>query len=169
MWWFLLAIGMLFLLSFAYAAISGAPWVPTWKRDIDRLERVLQLHSGEPFVELGCGDGRVVIELAKRSGAVGIGVELSLAQFIAAQLRRMWSGTKNTYIIIGNVFSYNLENASAVYVFLMPETYEKLRPKFEKELRKGARVVSYVWPIPGWTPTRVDKLEGAPDLFLYVR
>jgi len=169
MWWIVMGIGMLFLLSFAYAAVSGAPWVPTWKRDIDRLERVLALHSGEHFVELGCGDGRVVLELTKRSGALGIGVELSLMQFIAAQVRRMWQRTPNAYILLQNIFSHDLSNANAVYLFLMPETYEKLRPKFEKELRPGTRVVSYVWPIPGWEPAYVDKLEGAPNLYLYNR
>ena len=56
-----------------------------------------------------------------------------------------------------------------VGLFLMPEAYAKLRPKFEKELKPGARVMSYVWPIPGWESEQVDAQEGRATIFLYKR
>lgn len=68
-----------------------------------------------------------------------------------------------------NAFVHDLSGYDAVYVFLMPETYEKIRPKFETELKPGARVVSYVWPIPGWEPTRVDEQIGALKMHYYER
>ena len=54
-------------------------------------------------------------------------------------------------------------------MFLMPETYEKIRPKLEKELKPGARVITYVWPIPGWTPDVVDEVEGSQKIYLFRR
>ena len=220
--------------SMAYAALSGAPWVPTWKGDIDRAKRLLDLKSGETFIELGCGDGRVTIgvsrgsfnakrelrvcseslftapfcfvssakravflavalatsrrlsrfspetplerplekdfEQALRGGGLrAVGVELSLVQWIAAQIRRVLTRSWNTRFVLGNAFSYDLRNADAVYVFLMPETYQKLRPKLEAELKPGARVLSYVWPIEGWTPEVIDEFPNTPRLFLYRR
>lgn len=155
---------LILLASMAYAALSGAPWVPTWKRDIDRAKRLLDLKSGEKFVELGCGDGRVTCAIGQ-----GTGVELSIAQWLAAQVRRVVTRSWNTRFVLGNAFAYDLRDADAVYVFLMPETYEKIRPKFEAELKPGARVLSYVWPIEGWTPEVVDERPNAPRLFLYRR
>jgi SAM-dependent methyltransferase len=163
------------LCSAAYAAVSGAPWVPTWRRDIERVRRLLDLKPSEKFVELGCGDGRVTVAFGRGSedprirGPEGVGVELSLLQFLAANVRRVLTRSWNVRFTFQNAFSYDLHDADAVYMFLMPETYEKLRPKLETELKPGARVVSYVWPIQGWEPSVVDEIENGPRLFLYVR
>ena len=151
----------------AYAAVSGAPWVPTWKRDIERARKLLDLKAGEKFVELGCGDGRVVIALAGRTRLMGIGVELSAVQYLAALIRRVVTRSWNVRFVFGNAFHYDLRDADAVYLFLMPDTYEKIRQKLETELKPGARVVTYVWPIPGWEPSLVDECAGASKLYLY--
>ena len=156
----------------AYAALSGAPWVPTWKRDIARAKKLLDLQPGETFVELGCGDGRVTIGLTgqtSQTGLTGIGVELSIVQYAAAQVRRIFTRSWNVRFKLANAFNYDLRDADVVYLFLMPDTYQKIRPKLEAELKPGARVITYVWPIPGWEPTRVDEHPGAPKLYLYGR
>ena len=182
------------LFSLAYAAGAGAPWVPTFKHDIERVRRLLDVKDGETFVELGCGDGRVVFGVAGEGGRpkaerregrreskslsasdpsrlrpLFIGVELSLIQWLVAQIRRMVTRTWNTRFVLGNLFSHNLHDADAVYFFLLPETYEKLRPKLEAELRPGTRVVSAVWPVVGWTPEKIDEADGASKMYLYVR
>ncbi|MEK7691101.1 MAG: class I SAM-dependent methyltransferase [Bdellovibrionota bacterium] len=160
--WFLFVI----LLSFAYAAWAGAPWVPTWRRDIERIRKLIDMKPGEIFYELGCGDGRVTLAIGQKPRAVG--VELSIAQWIVAQVRRVLKRSWHVHFALANAFRVDLKPADAVYLFLMPETYTKIASKLECELRPGTRVVSYVWPIPGWTPERVDRLEGAPDLYLYI-
>ncbi len=161
-------IPLVLLFSLAYASASGAPWVPTFKRDIERLRRLLDLKPGEKFVELGCGDGRVVLSLAKPS-ILSVGVELSIVQWIVANVRRILTRSWNTRFVLGNAFACDLRDADAVYMFLLPETYEKIRPKLEAELKPGARLVSFVWPIPGWEATVVDEMDGAAKLYLYVR
>ncbi len=166
--YFLVPVLLLFF-SLAYAAGSGAPWVPTFKRDIERVRKLLDLKAGEIFVELGCGDGRVVLGVTKGTSVRGVGVELSIAQWGVAQIRRILTRSWKSRFVLGNLFSYDLRDADAVYFFLLPETYEKLRPKLEAELRPGARVVSFVWPIQGWTPEKVEEMEGAPKVHLYVR
>lgn len=166
----LLSIILIILLfSLAYAAGSGAPWVPTFRRDIERVRRMLDLRDGETFVELGCGDGRVVLGVTKGTLVRAVGVELSILQWVIAQVRRILARSGNTSFVLGNLFAYNLRDADAVYFFLIPETYEKLRPKLEAELKPGARVISFVWPIQGWTPVKIDVLEGASKIYLYVR
>lgn len=168
----LIPLGLLF--SLAYASASGAPWVPTFKRDIERARKLLDLKDGEKFVELGCGDGRVVIALAGGLGPKGkrlkaVGVELSIIQWLAAQIRRIVTRSWNTRFVLGNAFACDLRDADAVYLFLLPETYEKIRPKLEAELKPGACIVTFVWPIQGWNPEKIDEMEGAAKLYLYVR
>ncbi len=162
----LFAILFILLCSFAYAAWSAAPWVPTKKHDVERVRALLDLKPGEVVYELGCGDGRMCAALA-HEGVRAVGLELSVLQWFAAKLRT-WKN-RDVEIRLANLYHYDLSKADAVYMFLMPEAYEKLRLKFERELKKGARVVSYVWPIPGWEPARIDRKEGAPNLYLYIR
>jgi hypothetical protein len=84
-------------------------------------------------------------------------------------MRRVLTRSWNVRFVLGNAFHYDLRDADAVYLFLMPDTYEKIRPKLETELKPGARVLTYVWPIPGWEPTSIDEHPNAPKLYLYKR
>jgi SAM-dependent methyltransferase len=183
--WILFLVGFIFLGSLAYASHAGAPWVPTWKKDFERIIKLANLKSGETFIELGCGNGRVCRAVAKRSGTPSlikegagggrteavsvIGVELSLLQFLIAQLQVKLSGLKNIQMKLGNAFHQDLSKMDVVYMFFLPETYEKIRGKLEKELKPGARVIAYVWPIEGWKPVAIDELEGQPKIYVYQR
>lgn len=169
LWQILLVVAFLLLTSAAYAGIQGAPWVPTWKRDMKRVGELLRLQPGEKFVELGCGNARVCRHMkAQQPQAEVVGVELSLLQYGIGWLQNRLAGS-GVKMRLENAFKHDLTGYDALYVFLMPETYQKIRPKLEAELKPGARVVSYVWPIPDWEPTRVDELEGAPKLYYYER
>lgn len=167
-----LLVVFVLLVSLGYASLCGAPWVPTWKRDINRLVDFIEVKKGERFYELGCGDGRVCFAVAKKHGADVVGVELSLLQFLVARLRafcfkRRAQSKQVVEMRWGNALKADLSDADAVYVFLMPALYQTLVEKFERELRPGTQVVTYVWPLPGWEPVRVDECEGAPKLYLY--
>lgn len=166
-WTILLIILFILLFSAGYAALSGAPWVPTWQHDTKRAVGLLALQPGDRFYELGSGIGTLCIAVAKNPDVKVIGVELSLAQWLVSKFRQFLSRTPNINYRLGNLLNTDLSDADAVYFFLMPEVYEKLRPKLERELRPGAKVISYVWPVPAWEPDKVDKSEGYPTLYLY--
>lgn len=166
--WILFFIGFILFLSFAYAANAGAPWVPTWKKDLSRIQTLASLKPGETFMELGCGNARVSRFMAKAvPDANIIGVDLSIFQVMLAKLQAVLGRQKNVEIRFGNAFAQDLTHINVVHIFLMPETYEKIRPKLESELRPGARVMTYVWPIPGWEPTHIDHVEGSQKFYLY--
>lgn len=167
--WIIYLIGFIFLGSLAYAAGAGAPWVPTWKKDFERIFKLANLKPEETFIELGCGNGRVCRAVAARTNARVIGVELSLLQFLIAVFQAKLSRLKNIQIKFGNAFNQDLSKIDVVYMFLMPETYEKIRGKLEKELKPGSRVISYVWPIPGWEPTAIDEAPNSQKIYLYQR
>lgn len=168
LWNIFLVIIIILLFSFAYAAISGAPWVPTWRHDTKRALKLLDLKTGEKFYELGSGVGTLCIAAGRNPKIQVIGIELSLGQWLVSQIRNIFHKGHNITYRLANLFNTDLAEADAVYFFLMPDTYQKLRCKLEKELRPGTKVVSYVWPVVDWKPVKVDKSEGFPDLYLYI-
>lgn len=157
----------LILLTFAYAGWRGAPWVPTWRRDVDRFLALAQIQPGQKVYDLGCGDGRIVCAAAK-AGADACGYEVSLFPFILATLRRLLQKERsNIRIIYRDLWNADLRDADCVYFFLMPKVYPELQEKLRRELKTGAKVIAYVWPIKAWTPLAVNKFEGYPNLYLY--
>jgi SAM-dependent methyltransferase len=167
MWWLILFL--LFLTSFAYAGLKGAPWVPSRRDDTQRFLVFADIKKGDIVYDLGSGDGRIIIAAA-RAGADAHGYELSLLPYLISQIRRFFSNDRaRIHFHFKNFWRIDLRRADLVYLFLTPPAYAKLKIKFEKELKPGARVVSYVWPIEGWNPERVSTKEGRPKMYLYKR
>lgn len=155
------------LLTSAYASWRGAPWVPTRKKDIERFLKLAEIKPGQKMYDLGCGDGRLVCA-AGNAGAKAQGFELSLLPFILANIQCLFKKRKSQIkISYRDIWSTNLNDADIIYFFLMPKVYPKLKAKLEKELKKGAKVIAYVWPIKGWIPLKVDTLNDHPNLYLY--
>jgi len=98
--------------------------------------------AGKKVYDLGCGYGRV-LSIAKRLGAVPIGVELDPLRWLICRLRCRCK------VIHGDMFKIPLADADVVYIFQWPSVNAKLAKKFGKELRPGAFVVSYMWEVPG--------------------
>ncbi|MFH0818810.1 MAG: class I SAM-dependent methyltransferase [Patescibacteria group bacterium] len=161
---FVLIFVIIILTSAAYASLKGAPWVPTVKHDVERAIKLANIKPGEVFYDLGCGDGRLVAAAADR-GAKSIGIELSFFQYLIAVIRNL--SRPNTKIKCQNLFKTDLSQADVVYFFLMPKHYQHIMQKFKQELKPGARVVAYVWPIKEWTPVKIDKIDKKCALYLY--
>lgn len=160
---------LIVLLPLALAGISFAPWVPTWKEDIERAFRLAKLQPGETIYDLGSGDGKAIFIAAQQFRANGVGVEIAWPLWLWSQLRRLWS-KGNTRFILGNLFATPIGDADVVYIFGMPDKIkDKLRLKLERELKPGARVLSYSFAIPDWTPVVRDKPAGKLSIYLYQR
>ena len=133
------------LLGFTVSSVSGAPWVPARSYDLNTLLDDSNIKSGELYIELGCGDGRLVRAAAKR-GAEAIGYELNPVLWLVA-----WLGCirhPHTHIRLGNFWTKDLSQADVVMAFLVPRTMPRLGRKADTEMKKGARLVSYIFPIP---------------------
>jgi len=162
---FLFLIGAFVLGSFIYASFSAAPWVPMRKSDIKRFLELAEIKSAQKVYDLGCGDGRLVCAAAK-SGADAEGFEISAFPYLLAQARKFF--TKCVFKIrFTDFWSINLGDADIVYFFLTPKILLKMKTKFEKELKKGTKVICYVWPIPGWNIVKTSQTENRPKMFLY--
>jgi len=162
----LLALALLVLLTFAYGAISGAPWVPTKKDDISRVVGLCDFENGDKFYEMGSGDGRLSSAVVK-AGGKAFGYEVAILPYLVSKLRGLFLGSEDYKIKFGNFWSADLSDADFVYVFLVPDKNEKIAKKLGNELKKGAKVIAYVWPFEGWNPLKVDKKEDRVNIYLY--
>lgn len=146
---------ILILIPTIIALISGAPFVPTPIVRVKKLLSLAKIKKGEKVYDIGCGDGRMVYLAAKEYGANAVGFELSPLVFCLAKIRQFFWKSKAK--IIFTDFRYqNLSDADVVVCYLLPEPLAKLQTKLEKELKKGARVVSYAFQIGTWKPTYME-------------
>lgn len=154
----------IFLGSYAYAGILAAPWFPTWSQDIERFLKLADIKPGQKFYDLGCGDGKLVFAAAG-SGAEAIGFEISLLPYLLAVSRSFY--VNNSKIKFKNFWKADLSDADIVYLFLTPKVNPKAKEKLEHELKRGAKVITYTWPIEGWKPLKIDTTPGQPAMYLY--
>ncbi|MFA6271670.1 MAG: class I SAM-dependent methyltransferase [Patescibacteria group bacterium] len=161
--------------TMAFAGYRGAPWVPTKKKDLDRLINLAEIKDGESVYELGSGDGRILFEIAKRFKVSAIGVEISFLPYVYSKIKSQVMNTKIVHKMKGrvlikyrNLFQQSLNSADLVICFLMPKSITELEAKFSSELKKGAKVISYVFPLKSYVPIAVSKPEKSSiAIYLY--
>jgi hypothetical protein len=138
-------IGLLF------SSIKGAPYVPTSKKQLEKIFKNISPKKEDVFVELGSGDGRLVRYAVKKYDLQGIGIEINpLLIWWSRFLARRDRTSKNVQFLRKNIFNFSLARADYLYIFLMPELIQKLLPKFKKELKKGTIIVSHGFKIIGF-------------------
>ncbi|AKV79354.1 50S ribosomal protein L11 methyltransferase [Metallosphaera sedula] len=123
--------------------------------------------------DLGCGDGRIIIAAVKNFGAKkAVGVDLSDERLKEAEQNAIQNGVRDKIELRKNNFlDENVSDATVVTLFLLTNANELLKPKFEKELKPGTRVVSHEFEMKGWKPKEVIKVEDGNMhylVYLYV-
>jgi len=133
-----------------------------------------QLKPGEVFFDLGAGDGRSVVMAAKEFGARAVGVELR-EDLVKKALATVYEQNLQNRITIvnGDIFNVDLMSADVVFLYLTTSANEKVKPKLEAQLKRGARVVSHDYEIVGWKPEKVEnfcenQVLGYPSHTIYV-
>ena len=142
-----------------------APFVPSPNSVVEYMLKLADLKAGEVLFDMGSGDGRTVIMAAKIFGARGVGIELreDLAKKAMGNIHENNLEDRVT-IVNGDMFNVNLTEADVVYLYLTTSANEKIRPKLESDLKKGARVVSHDYEIIGWKPEKVENFCENPKL-----
>ena len=149
-----------------------APYVPSPQEVIDRMLEVAQARQGDTVIDVGCGDGRILITAVQKFKARAVGIEIDPKIAAQASDTILKLGLQNkARVVRADVFDADLSQADVVTLYLTTSFNEKLRPKFEQSLKPGTRVVSPDYGIRGWNPVEVEEVfvHGRRHrIFLYV-
>jgi SAM-dependent methyltransferase len=158
------------------APIDGGPFVATPMLVVEEMLKLAEVGAKDVVYDLGSGDGRLVIEAARR-GARGVGVEREARLVELSRAEAAKAGVADRVRFVqGDIFNTNLSEATVVTLYLLPVLLERLAPKLRAELPVGARVVSHDFPLD-WPAERMRTFEveekarnmgfGTTQLFLY--
>lgn len=152
------------------------PFVVSPEEIVDRMLRIADVGAGDYVIDLGSGDGRIVIGAARRGArALGIDIDPSLVEK-ARENARQAGVSDRTEFQAKDLFETDLSAATAITMYLLPEVNLKLRPRL-LALKPGTRVVSHDWDMGDWepdetielrTPEKPVGLGGKSRVFLWV-
>jgi len=125
----------------------GSPYVPIKRRKIKEILKQSGLKKNQKFIDIGCGDGRVVEEAVLSFGAIGYGVDINPIILLKAKLNAKFKKINNIKYIKQNIFDTDLTKYNMIFLFLMPDLIKKISNKLEKSLKNGSTVVSHGFKI----------------------
>jgi hypothetical protein len=112
------------------------------------------------LIDLGSGDGRIVLTAAKVFGARGFGVEIKDELVTKSNLAAQNEGVADRVKFIKqDLFKTDLSQATVVTMYLLPDTVNMLKDKFLAELKPGTRIVSHDYPLTGWIPEKYVQMD----------
>lgn len=162
----LFAVIIAFLVWLIWPTIIGAPWVPTPMKVVRRMLELADVQEQDVVIDLGSGDGRIIMTAAKEYNARAIGIEADPIRLFWSRSNILRKGlSERATVLSGNFFHKDLGKATVVTIYQTQEINQKLKPKLEKELKPGTRVVSHAFTFNGWEPRTVD-LES--QVYLYI-
>ncbi len=139
---------------------KGAPYVPSPEQVSRRMLQLADVSPGDVVYDLGSGDGRIVIMAAKEFGARGVGVEIDSQLVQEARLRAQRAGVAHRVEFHqGDLFETDLSEATVVTLYLWPSMNNRLRPKLQRELDPGDRIVSHSFDIDKWPADTTVTME----------
>jgi len=154
--------------------IKQVPYVPTPQEIVDKMLDLAKVTSDDVVYDLGSGDGRFVITAAQKYGAHAVGVEINpdLYRLSSSRIKELGLDDR-AHIICEDMFDVSVHRATVVTLYLLSSFNAKLRPKLERELRSGTRIVSHDFQVPGWDPEQTVEVTSrygiSHKLYLYVR
>jgi SAM-dependent methyltransferase len=163
----------------AYVPKVGQPgkdviWEPTPDASVERMLRMARTTGSDYVVDLGAGDGRIVIAAARDFGARATGVEYNAELAALARSRILKAGlARRAKIVQGDLFEFDFSSATVVAMYLLPELNLKLRDRL-LSMRPGTRVVSHEFDMGDWEPDeRATEANERPtaskvELFLWI-
>lgn len=126
------------------------PYVPTPNDVLEQMLDLADVGPGDYVIDLGSGDGRIVIAAAKR-GAVGHGVDLDPDRIQEARANAEEEGVSDRVMFMqGDIFETDFSDASVITLYLLSSVNEKLRPSLLEELSPGTQVVSHSFSMGDW-------------------
>jgi SAM-dependent methyltransferase len=139
---------------------KDVPYVPTPEPVVDRMLEMADVKAGDYVIDLGSGDGRIVIDAAKR-GAMGHGIDIDPTRVSEARSNASIQDVSNRVLFErGDIFEKDFSRASVITMYLLPDVNKKLKPQLLNQLEPGTRIVSHDYGMGNWDPDRHETLTG---------
>jgi ribosomal protein L11 methylase PrmA len=153
------------------AAIQApeVPFVPTPEEAVTSMLKLAEVKPGDTVIDLGSGDGRIVISAVRDHGATrAVGVDINPERIAEANENARRAGVQDKVEFRqGDLFDADIGDASVVTLYLLPSVNERLKPKLLSELKPGTRIVSHAFDMGDWKPTKQVEDDGR-TLYLWV-
>ncbi|GEM_PF-514662 len=144
-------------------AVDLAPYVTTPGEVVIRMLEMAGVNETDTVYDLGCGDGRIIIEAARSFGARGVGIDIVPERISESRAAAQAAGVSDRVEFIqADATQVDISSATVVTVYLVPESMELLRPILESRLNPDTRIISHGYPIPDWE----SKLTGYAEVDL---
>ncbi len=153
---------LILIFCFSFVLLFGPPYLPTMNKQIDSAFDILELKKGDTLIELGSGDGKILISAA-RKGYKAIGYELNPVLFLLSTIRA-FPYRKNIKIYCRNFWNIELPQADAIYTFLLKRQMERLDNKLKKYIFKPVKLASFAFKIPN---KKILKQKNGVFLYKY--
>jgi SAM-dependent methyltransferase len=135
-------------------------FVPTPQEVVDRMLALAKVTKDDFVIDLGSGDGRIVITAAQKFGARGMGVDLDPQRIKEAKENKQKAGVGDRVEFRqANLFETDLSKATVLTMYLLPKLNIQLRPLL-LDLKPGTRLASHAFDMGEWKPDRHDKVNG---------
>src|SRR4029077_5947893 len=158
---------------------DAGPYVPSPQSVVSDMLRYADVGPNDFVIDLGSGDGRIVLTAAKVFGARGFGVEIQEKLVKLANEAAQKEGVADRVKFINqDLFKTDISQATVLTMYLLPNTVNMLSEKLQTELRPGTRIISHDYPLAGWIAEETRqfdledkiKISGVTTtiIFLYV-
>ncbi len=140
---------------------GDVPYVPTPQPIVEAMLKLGRIQPTDFVIDLGCGDGRIVVMAAEKFGARGMGFDLNPQRIAEAKENAKKAGVEDRVEFVEkNLFDADVSKATLVTLYLLPDVNMRLRPKLLRELRTGARIVSHSFDMGDWKPDKKIEVNG---------
>jgi hypothetical protein len=160
------ALVLSLLIPFAAAAADlqptkdAGPYVPSPQSVVADMLRYADVTDRDFVIDLGSGDGRIVLTAAKIFGARGFGVEIKDDLVVKSNEAAKKEGLADRVKFMKqDLFKTDMSQATVITMYLLPDTVNLLKDKFLAELKPGTRIVSHDYPLTGWIPEKYVQMD----------
>jgi hypothetical protein len=157
--------------------LTKLPYVPTPQVVVDEMIKLANVSANDFVVDLGSGDGRIIITAAKRYGVNGFGVDIDARLVALSNQKANEAGVaERAQFFERDMFKTDISKASVLMLYVLPDFMARLRAKVLIELQPGSRVVAHDYNMGEWYPDRMitltvpEKVEanGTDKAYLYL-
>lgn len=155
----------LILILFCMGGFYGVIWIPTKKKDYDRIASLVDLRPEVVFCDIGSGTGDLLFYLSERYKIKCIGIEISPILYLYSKIKSLFY--HNVEIKYGNLFKYDLSNVDVIYIFLHSKMYIRVKEKINREAKEGTIIIASCWPLGDTNPLKISQKNNEVAYYVY--